>query len=489
MYNYRVNFMRNPLKKSAHRSIRFFSAVISAILVGTSLAPLLAAADTIPVPPPGITPAGGLAVATSSEGAGDSGSYTGSNGWNWRSHQSSQIQQEISTLPSTATQSVMMPVLFGVGLSNISPNFGDPRPGGRTHEGEDIMAERNTPIVSPTPAVVLRVETGVSEGNTVYTANPGGETFVYMHLDHFGEGVVVGTMLQTGSLIGYVGNTGDAAGGATHLHFEIHNAAGAPTDPFPRLTSEIPLAQKMSDLATILGATADPTTLSNLLVTNFRRTFTDAVAQNISVPTQIITALSTVPVTAVASTARSLPTGDMDVGSSGMLVVLLQQYLIQSAVGPAAKSLSQAGATGDFGNLTKAALAEFQAHVGISPADGYYGPTTKAYIDSHTITTMTTVPVSNLTPIQPAIVAISGTSVTLSRSLVFGMSGDDVRALQKSLNARGYIIATSGVGSAGNESTYFGRATQAAVIKFQIAQNIAPAAGYVGPITRAALAK
>jgi hypothetical protein len=296
----------------------------------------------------------------------------------WR--QTNGLQQKISVLPSVANSSVLMPVLFGVGINDISPNFGDPRDNGtRTHQGEDIMATKGTPIVSPTPAVVLRTETGVSEGNAVYTANPGGETFVYMHLDHFGEGVVSGLVLGQGSLIGYVGNTGNASGGPAHLHFEIHNSSGTPTDPFPRLTSEFTLAQKISFLSTILMQTSDPASLSQFLVTNSRGTFTAALAANIILPASITNALASIP-------------------------------------------------------------------------------------------------------------GVGGGAVVFSRDLYYGISGEDVRILQRILNAQGFAVATSGGGSPGNETAYFGPATLAAVVRFQIAHNISPVVGRVGPLTRAALA-
>jgi len=400
----------------------------------------------------------------------------------WR--QTSGLQQKISALPSIANASVLMPVLFGVGINDISPNFGDPRDNGtRTHQGEDIMAVKGTPIVSPTPAVVLRTETGVDEGNAVYTANPGGETFVYMHLDHFGEGVVSGLVLGQGSLIGYVGNTGNASGGAAHLHFEIHNSSGTPTDPFPRLTSEFTPAQKVSFLTTILTQTADPVSLSQFLVTNFRSTFTAALAANVMLPTSITNALASIPANTIpTSGGSSLPAGDLDVGSSGAAVITLQNYLIQAASGPAAARLAGAGATGNFQTLTKAALVEYQLAVGITPPTGYYGATTRSFIAAHPLGTSQPVAVVTSSP------GVSGSAVVFSRDLYQGISGEDVRILQRTLNAQGYAVATSGGGSPGNETAYFGPATLAAVIRFQTAHNITPAAGRVGPLTRAAFA-
>lgn len=80
----------------------------------------------------------------------------------------------------------------------------------------------------------------------------------------------------------------------------------------------------------------------------------------------------------------------------------------------------------------------------------------------------------------------------LARGLDVGSTGEDVRTLQKILNSDSATrVAASGTGSAGNESTYFGPATSAAVKKFQVKYGIAKAGsagyGYVGPATRAKL--
>lgn len=74
-----------------------------------------------------------------------------------------------------------------------------------------------------------------------------------------------------------------------------------------------------------------------------------------------------------------------------------------------------------------------------------------------------------------------------NRNLAFGMVGDDVRDLQTYLNNNGFELAQSGFGSPGNETRYFGTLTLNAVIRFQQANDINPASGFVGLLTRAVL--
>lgn len=88
-----------------------------------------------------------------------------------------------------------------------------------------------------------------------------------------------------------------------------------------------------------------------------------------------------------------------------------------------------------------------------------------------------------VTPAAP----VSGSVATTVRDLELGMSGEDVRALQRLLNAQGFALATAGVGSAGNETDYFGSLTQAAVAAYQQKHNVAPSVGYFGPRTRASM--
>ncbi len=81
-------------------------------------------------------------------------------------------------------------------------------------------------------------------------------------------------------------------------------------------------------------------------------------------------------------------------------------------------------------------------------------------------------------------VANQTTGFVFNKNLEMGSVGEDVKQLQKYLNSEDFIVAASGAGSVGNETTRFGAATQSALIRFQKANKIFPASGYFGPLTR-----
>ena len=82
----------------------------------------------------------------------------------------------------------------------------------------------------------------------------------------------------------------------------------------------------------------------------------------------------------------------------------------------------------------------------------------------------------------------TGAGYTFNTNLTVGSRGTDVMNLQKVLNMSADTrVAATGAGSPGNETSTFGPATKAAVIKWQIKSGITPAAGYVGPVSRAKL--
>jgi len=133
----------------------------------------------------------------------------------------------------------------------------------------------------------------------------------------------------------------------------------------------------------------------------------------------------------------------------------------------------------------------FQAKNGIVPAVGYFGPKTRALLNSLTsatgATNTTALPITDI-PIYNLPVSTT-TGIIPSRDLFLGIKDPEVRTLQIFLNAHGYTISAVGAGSPGLESDFFGPATNAALIRFQTAYGIIPAVGYFGPKTREALSK
>ena len=93
-----------------------------------------------------------------------------------------------------------------------------------------------------------------------------------------------------------------------------------------------------------------------------------------------------------------------------------------------------------------------------------------------------------LSPEQEQLIAEEpGLVLSESVNMTLGSTGPAVKALQQFLNNRGFRLAESGPGSPGNETTYFGPLTRAALARFQASVGISPAVGYFGPITRSYL--
>jgi peptidoglycan hydrolase-like protein with peptidoglycan-binding domain len=88
-----------------------------------------------------------------------------------------------------------------------------------------------------------------------------------------------------------------------------------------------------------------------------------------------------------------------------------------------------------------------------------------------------------------AVLAATPSKYYFSRDLELGDVSADVKALQTYFNNNGYEIVSAGYGSKGHETDYFGQATKEALISFQKAHNISPAAGYFGHLTRSVINK
>lgn len=111
--------------------------------------------------------------------------------------------------------------------SSFSDTFGAPRSGGRTHQGVDMMGNYGMPIYAAQSGTVSHSSSSLG-GNQAYVHSSSGYTF-YAHLQGYSG---ASGSVSAGTLIGYMGDTGNATG-TPHLHFEYHPGGGAAVNPTP----------------------------------------------------------------------------------------------------------------------------------------------------------------------------------------------------------------------------------------------------------------
>ncbi len=134
----------------------------------------------------------------------------------------------------------------------IASGWGAERDGGaRAHEGVDIMAPRGTPALAAEDGVVGYVGDDRLGGHVVSVAAPErGHSLYYAHLD--AQAVHGGQPVHLGDTVGFVGNTGNARGGPTHLHFGVYTSSGA-VDPLPYLDDRRRMATGPGRDTTLVG--------------------------------------------------------------------------------------------------------------------------------------------------------------------------------------------------------------------------------------------
>lgn len=151
--------------------------------------------------------------------------------WNSRWAQAPRALWTLSRMP--APRALPVPV-EGVRARQIADTFGAPRGRDRTHAGIDIFARRGTPVRSASDGVVADIRDGGLGGRQVWVLGPARERYYYAHLQDWREGLVRGEVVTAGSVLGYVGDSGNAKGTPPHLHWGIYGSDGA-YDPLPLL--------------------------------------------------------------------------------------------------------------------------------------------------------------------------------------------------------------------------------------------------------------
>jgi murein DD-endopeptidase MepM/ murein hydrolase activator NlpD len=110
------------------------------------------------------------------------------------------------------------------GPSSFGDSFGAFRGdvSGNWHHGDDIFAPLGAPILACADGLVFSVGWNDVGGNRLWLRDSQGNEFYYAHLSAFTPLAQNGVHVKAGEMLGFVGNTGDAQGTPTHLHFEVH---------------------------------------------------------------------------------------------------------------------------------------------------------------------------------------------------------------------------------------------------------------------------
>jgi murein DD-endopeptidase MepM/ murein hydrolase activator NlpD len=116
------------------------------------------------------------------------------------------------------------------GPRSVSNDWGQPRSGGRRHQGNDILSPRGTPVVASVSGTVRHHNSSLG-GLSYYLNGDDGVTYFGTHL----SGYAASGRVKAGTVVGYVGDTGNARG-TPHLHFEMHPGGGAAVNPYPTLS-------------------------------------------------------------------------------------------------------------------------------------------------------------------------------------------------------------------------------------------------------------
>jgi len=155
-------------------------------------------------------------------------------------------------VPASASAQSYLDITFPVdGPTSYQDDFFDARSGGRYHEATDILSDKMTPILSATDGEVVFAPTPEPYYGYMLSIRADDDyTYHYIHINNdtpgtddglggvenaYVPGIKKGTRVTAGQHIAWVGDSGNAEGTASHLHFEIEAPDGEMVNPYPFL--------------------------------------------------------------------------------------------------------------------------------------------------------------------------------------------------------------------------------------------------------------
>src|SRR5688572_27676210 len=219
-------------------SYRYWSQPVTPLAPPTKEAERLPpTASPAPSATPSLTPAATPAVSPEASPQASPGASHAPGG----SAQSQRLDGD--TASGFASMRLLIPV-EGMRPEQLQDTFKESRSEGRVHDAIDIIAPRGAPVLAATDGRIVKLFRSVKGGVTLYQLASADERYVlyYAHLERYADGLVEGRHARRGETIGYVGDSGNATPGNTHLHFQLYRVAdpkhfwsGENVNPYPLL--------------------------------------------------------------------------------------------------------------------------------------------------------------------------------------------------------------------------------------------------------------
>jgi murein DD-endopeptidase MepM/ murein hydrolase activator NlpD len=131
-------------------------------------------------------------------------------------------REELRPPQPSDSDRLIIPVA-GVRPEELVDSYGAPRSGGRAHLGIDILAPEGTPVLAAATGVIVARDSSALGGLGIYQRDLDERTiYFYGHLQRYQPELEAGDLVRQGTVIAYVGQTGNVPPGSPHLHFSVH---------------------------------------------------------------------------------------------------------------------------------------------------------------------------------------------------------------------------------------------------------------------------
>jgi peptidoglycan hydrolase-like protein with peptidoglycan-binding domain len=414
------------------------------------------------------------------------------------------------------TRNIVFPV---DGDATFRNDFLEPRDGGaRQHLGNDIIADKHTPLVAAVDGVISYMPNPEpSWGYMITIQDSDRYQYRYLHLNNdnrgtddgrggasqaYAGGLERGSKVIKGQLIGWVGDSGNAENTVPHLHFEIRRPDKTAINPYNSLfaaprAENVVLNNNISSPQVDVGEAGVEEGAQFIFTINLKDGMRGDAIEELqkrlkesghfthSYTTKFFGSVTEEALKKYQRDNGIAPTGILGfetrallnndpVSKSGKLK--LEKELFEGASGePVIQvqlKLKELGyfveeADGEFDSVLREAVRKFQNDKSLTPT---------GHVSYNTWNKL-----NEFYKAAPKVEVVTlKTSSTFSSTMSIGSRGDEIVTLQDRLRELGHfspnIISTG----------YFGPVTRDAVISFQKAEGIDPV-GFVGPQTYATL--